>query len=489
MKQKSIKLNFVMNMVLTMSSFLFPLITFPYISRILLPEGTGKVSFASSLISYFSMFAQLGIPTYGIRACAKVRDDRQELTRVAQELLIINLVMSAIYYVALFAAIAWVPRLQREKPLYVIISLTILLTSIGMEWLYKALEQYTYITVRSVAFKLVALAAMFLLIHKQSDYIIYGAISIFASSASSLLNFINVRKYIDIKPVGGYQFKRHFKAIGTFFAMACATTIYTNLDTVMLGFMKTDVDVGYYNAAIKIKTILVSIVTSLGEVLLPRSSYYVENGMVSEYQRITKKSLSFVFLLATPLMLYFMLFAKEGIYFLSGEAYSGSILPMRIIMPTLLLIGITNILGIQILVPLGKERIVLYSEIVGAVIDVTMNALLIPRFASAGAATGTLVAEIAVFLVQYSVLRNQVRDAFRQIHYTRILLAIGLATAACLWVKLVSLGSFVTLLISAVLFFGVYGGFLLVRKEEMVVEIWRLICEKGSVVLKKRNKH
>ena len=318
MKQKSIKLNFVMNMVLTMSSFLFPLITFPYISRILLPEGTGKVSLASSLISYFSMFAQLGIPTYGIRACAKVRDDRQELTRVAQELLIINLVMSAISYVALFAAIAWVPRLQREKPLYVIISLTILLTSIGMEWLYKALEQYTYITIRSVAFKLVALAAMFLLIHKQSDYIIYGAISIFASSASSLLNFINVRKYIDIKPVGGYQFKRHFKAIGTFFAMACATTIYTNLDTVMLGFMKTDVDVGYYNAAIKIKTILVSIVTSLGEVLLPRSSYYVENGMVSEYQRITKKSLSFVFLLATPLMLYFMLFAKEGIYFLSG---------------------------------------------------------------------------------------------------------------------------------------------------------------------------
>ena len=489
MKQKSIKLNFVMNMVLTMSSFLFPLITFPYISRILLPEGTGKVSFASSLISYFSMFAQLGIPTYGIRACAKVRDDRQELTRVAQELLIINLVMSAISYVALFAAIAWVPRLQREKPLYVIISLTILLTSIGMEWLYKALEQYTYITVRSVAFKLVALAAMFLLIHKQSDYIIYGAISIFASSASSLLNFINVRKYIDIKPVGGYQFKRHFKAIGTFFAMACATTIYTNLDTVMLGFMKTDVDVGYYNAAIKIKTILVSIVTSLGEVLLPRSSYYVENGMVSEYQRITKKSLSFVFLLATPLMLYFMLFAKEGIYFLSGEAYSGSILPMRIIMPTLLLIGITNILGIQILVPLGKERIVLYSEIVGAVIDVTMNALLIPRFASAGAATGTLVAEIAVFLVQYSVLRNQVRDAFRQIHYTRILLAIGLAMAACLWVKLVSLGSFVTLLVSAILFFGVYGGFLLVRKEEMVVEIWRLLCEKGSVVLKKRNKH
>ena len=136
MKQKSLKLNVIMNMILTMSSFIFPLITFPYVSRILLPEGTGKVSFATSLISYFSMFAQLGIPTYGIRACAKVRDNRQELTRTAQELLIINLIMSVISYVVLFIAIAFVPRLQNEKTLYVIVSLTIILTSIGMEWLY-----------------------------------------------------------------------------------------------------------------------------------------------------------------------------------------------------------------------------------------------------------------------------------------------------------------------------------------------------------------
>ena len=178
MKQKSLKLNVIMNMILTMSSFIFPLITFPYVSRILLPEGTGKVSFATSLISYFSMFAQLGIPMYGIRACAKVRDNRQELTRTAQELLIINLIMSVISYVVLFIAIAFVPRLQSERALYVIVSFTIILTSIGMEWLYKALEQYTYITVRSLVFKVIALAAMLGLVHEKSDYVIYGAITI-----------------------------------------------------------------------------------------------------------------------------------------------------------------------------------------------------------------------------------------------------------------------------------------------------------------------
>ena len=188
MKQKSLKLNIIMNMLLTMSSFIFPLITFPYVSRILLPEGTGKVSFATSLISYFSMFAQLGIPTYGIRACAKVRDNREELTRTAQELLIINLIMSVVLYIVFFGAILLVPRLHNERNLYVIVSCTIILTSIGMEWLYKALEQYTYITLRSVLFKFIALIMMFLLIHKKSDYLLYGGISIFAASASNIFN-------------------------------------------------------------------------------------------------------------------------------------------------------------------------------------------------------------------------------------------------------------------------------------------------------------
>ena len=473
--QKSLKQNFIMNAILMMSSFIFPLITFPYVSRVLLPEGTGKVSFATSLISYFSMFAQLGIPTYGIRACAKVRDNREELTRTAQELLFINLVMSVVSYVVLFLAIAFIPRLQSEQTLYVIVSSTILLTSIGMEWLYKALEQYTYITIRSVIFKFIALVAMFLLIHEKSDYVIYGGISIFAASASNILNFFNVHKYIDLKPIGGYDFKRHLKPIGTFFAMACATTIYTNLDTVMLGFMKTDTDVGYYNAAIKIKNILVSVVTSLGAVLLPRASYYVENGFMDDFKKITKKALSFVFLLASPLMIYFIFFAHEGIFFLSGNAYAGSILPMQIIMPTLLLIGITNILGIQMLVPLGKEKVVLYSEIAGAVVDIIINALLIPQFASVGAAIGTLVAEFVVLVVQYAALKSQVAETLKQIHYLRILIAIVLATGASLWVKMLGLGNFLTLVISAILFFAVYGVYLLIRKEDMIVEIWDMV--------------
>lgn len=478
MKQNSVKLNFLMNIILTMSNLIFPLITFPYVSRILLPEGTGRVSFATSLISYFVMFSQLGIPTYGIRACAKVRDNRKELTKIAQELLFINLIISVISYIALFIAIMTVPRLQDDKTLYIIMSLTIILSAVGMEWLYKALEQYTYITVRSVIFKFIALIAMFCLVHEKSDYVIYGGITIFAASASNIMNFINVYKYVDLKPVGNYDFMRHFKAIGTFFAMACSITIYTNLDTVMLGFMKTDADVGYYNAAVKIKGILVSIVTSLGTVILPRASYYVENNMIGEFMRITKKSLSFVFLVATPMMIYFILFAKEGIYFLSGDAYAGSIVPMQIIIPTLLFIGITNIFGIQVLVPLGKEKVVLISTVVGAVVDVVINMLLIPNFASAGAAIGTLIAEFAVLIVQYLALKDRVTPMLKQIHYLRIGFALVLGVGFSLWVKFVNLGSFITLVISASLFFLVYGITLLLMKEEIIVEIWNVLYSK-----------
>lgn len=478
MKQKSLKLNFIMNAILTMSSFIFPLITFPYVSRILQPVGTGRVAFATSLITYFNMFAQLGIPTYGVRACAKVRDNREELTRTAHELLFINLFMSLLSYIGLGAALFFIPRLREEKALYLVISLTIFLSAVGMEWLYKALEQYTYITVRSITFKFAALIAMFLLVHEKDDYVIYGGITIFASSASNIFNWIHARKYIDRKWIGNYHIKKHLKAIFIFFSMACATMIYTNLDAVMLGFMKTDEDVGYYNAAVKIKTILVSIVTSLGTVLLPRVSYYVEHGQMDKFREISAKALNFVVLAAVPLMIYFMIFARYGIYFLSGSAYEGSILPMQIIMPTLLFIGITNILGIQILVPLGKEKIVLYSEIAGAVTDLILNTLLIPPFASAGAALGTLAAEFVVLIVQYAALKDLVKNLFQKISYGKIVTGILLGILGSVWIWELPLGNFAILLISAVFFFGIYGAVLLISKEELTVELTDQILRK-----------
>ena len=471
MKQKSIKLNFIMNAILTISGFIFPLITFPYISRVLLPEGTGRVNFAISLINYFIMFAMMGIPTYGIRVCAQVRDDKEKLSRTVHELLFINLLMSVLAYILLAGALLFIPRLFEDRLLYLIVSASILFTAIGMEWLFKALEEYTYITIRSLVFQAISIIAMFLLVHEKDDYVIYGAISIVAASASNVLNLFHARKYIFLHPIGKYNLKRHLKPVLIFFAMACATTIYTNLDNVMLGFMKGDVEVGYYNAAVKIKTILVAIVTSLGNVLLPRVSYYVQHEQYDEFKQVCKKALNFVFIVAAPVSLYFILFAKNGVYLLSGPAYTGSILPMQIIMPTVLLIGLTGIMGIQVLVPLGREKTVLYSEIAGAVTDLILNWFLIPRLGAAGAAIGTLVAEFVVLLFQMIVLRKELGDTFKSIKYYKIIFAMMAGTAACIWVQFLHLGNFIALLISAVLFFGIYYGVMVLLKEELTCDI------------------
>lgn len=435
------------------------------------------MSFATSVVSYFALFAQLGIPTYGIRACAKVRDDRMELTRVVHELFVINLVMSIFAYVLLALAIFCVPRLRMEKTLILIISVTVIFNAIGMEWLYKALEQYTFITVRSLIFKVIGLVFLFLLVHEAEDVVIYGGITCFAASASSVANFLHVHHYIGLKPVGGYRFRRHFKAVLVFFAMSCATVIYTNLDTVMLGFMQTDEEVGYYHAAVKVKTILVSVVTSLGTVLLPRLSYYVEQGKKQEFERLAKKAMNFVVMFALPLMIYFILFAREGILFLSGSAFENAVLPMQIIMPTLLLIGMTNVMGIQILVPVGKEKTVLVSEIAGAVTDLAVNAVLIPTLASAGAAIGTLLAEFVVWFVQFTAIKYVVKKPYEQVRWFCLFPALVAAGFSCIWVKFLAVGSFVKLMLSAVLFYGVYLLVLLVAKDPFVTELKKQLME------------
>ena len=484
-KIRSYKLNFMMNAILTVSSMIFPLITYRYVSEIILPEGTGRVSFAISLITYFNMFAQLGIPTYGIRACAKVRDDKEELTRTVHELLVINLVMALLSYIVLGVMIAFVPALNSDKALYLIVSSIILLSAIGIEWMYKGLEQYAYITIRALIFKFLALIAMFFVIHEKEDYVMYGAISVFASSASYIINFIHARKYIDFRPVGGYNFKRHLKYVMIFFAMSCATTIYTNLDTVMLGVMTTKTDVGYYDAAVKIKNILVGVVTSLGTVLLPRASYYIEKGMISEFKNISAKALNFVFLISLPFVVYFIIFAKPSIFFLTGgTSFAGAVFPMQIIMPCLFLIGITNILGIQILIPLGREKMVLYSEIAGAVTDLTLNLILIPKLAAAGAAIGTLAAETVVLIVQYIALRDEIRDAFKEIQYWKILIAVLGASGVALLLVDSNFNEFLLLLVSAIIVFGVYFLVLLLTKEKM---FWQLFCEVANKVKKGKN--
>lgn len=459
-KSPSLKHNFIMNTILTMSSFLFPMITFPYISRVLLPEGNGQVAFATAIVSYFSMAASLGIPTYGIRICAQIRDDRKELSRTVHEILIINAAMTVLVYIAFFIAIHTITRFQSDKTLFLICGSTMFFNLLGVEWLYKALEQYQYITIRSLAFKILSVALMFLLVHSREDYIIYGGISVLASVGANLLNFINIRHYISLTPCHPYSVSRHIKPILVFFALAIAATVYTNLDIAMLGFLRGDQEVGYYHAAVKIKIILTTFVTSFGTVLMPRISYYVERHQSDHYLSLIKKAFSFITFSVIPLCAYFMIMSRESILFLSGPAYLSSVLPMQILIPTIFFIGLTNIIGIQFLVPLGKENLVFYSTCAGAMIDVFLNLYLIPRYASVGASIGTVVAEFVVLLVQVWFVRSYVPALTLSLQMHKILAALVPSVLILLYLRhmlsVYAFPVFLTLLISAICFFTSY---------------------------------
>ena len=206
-KIHSVKYNFIMNFILTASQFLFPLITFPYISRVLQPAGNGKIAFVSSIANYFMLVASLGIPTYGIRACAQVRNDRRKLSQTVKEIFLINFAMTICVIVIYMVSVFCVPKFYAEKELFLVYGINILLNMFGMNWVFQALEQYDYITFRSILFKIIAIVLMFLFVHQYDDYVVYGAITVFAAVGSNILNFIRLRKYIDFKTNQKYHIK------------------------------------------------------------------------------------------------------------------------------------------------------------------------------------------------------------------------------------------------------------------------------------------
>lgn len=472
MKIHSVKYNFIMNAILTVAGIIFPLITFPYISRVLLVEGSGKVAFATSVVTYFTMFASLGIPTYGVRACAIVRDNKEKLSKTVQELLIISGGTTLLTYIVFGISLFVIPEFAQERTLLLIVGLGIGLNTIGVQWLYNALEQYSYITTCSILFKVIGMILMFLLVKESSDYQIYGGVYVIASFGSYVLNFICLRKFVTFQKTGTYQFKQHLKHIMVFFAMSAGASIYLNLDVVMLRFLQSNEAVGYYNAGIKVKTVLVTCVTSLGTVLLPRLSYYIETADKKAFQLMVGKAFRFVFVAASAVTVYFSIFARESILLLSGEAFLPAVGPMMILMPTVLLIGLSNVTGIQILTPNGREREVMYSIWGGAILDFVLNLIVIPKFSANGAALSTLLAEGMVLLLQCWFLRDVLWSYIRQVQCWKIVIALAVASVMTIPVKIwIDSEVFVTLLVSAIVFFGGYAVVLLLLKEPFVSEI------------------
>lgn len=477
----SVKYNFVMNIILKISAFIFPLITLPYVTRTLGAVGNGKVAFASSVITYFAMFAQLGLPTYGIRACAKCRDDKNKLTQTVQELLLINAVAVVIAYLALIIGVASIPKLREESGLMLINSVTLVLNMFGMEWLYQAIEQYQYITVRNLFFKVVSIILMFIFVHNPNDYVIYGAISVISASGSNILNLLHSRKFLAKRTyVGKYNLRQHLKPILVFFALSMAVSVYTGMDTVMLGFMSNDKEVAYYALATKLKMVLALTVSALGPVLLPRMTYCLNNGQYREFRKYIDKSLHFVILASIPCVTYFAVMTPEIIAILGGMEYQPATICMRVVTLAVIPLGIGNVACSQILTPLGKELSTMYSTICGAIINFIANALLIPQMGAVGAAVATVLAESIVAIIQIGCAWNEMKEAFAKIELFKLILINSLTGVFLIWVrtKLLTVQPIASLIITCFAFFALYGCMLLLFKDSLMEQYGQLVIRK-----------
>lgn len=451
---------------------IFPLISFPYTSRILGPEGTGKVSFALSFVSYFILLASIGIPLYGIREIARLRNDRIKISELTQELFIMHIVTSIIISIIFIILIFLNNKLQEEKNLYFIVSFSIILTTMGMEWLYQGLEQYSYITIRSIIFSTISTVAIFVFIHNKSDYLISAALGVFASLGSSVLNFYNARKILFAKRTNPWNFKKHIRPMAIVYLMNFIISIYIQLDTVMLGFMSSAKNVGYYVSGLKINKMLLALVTSLGVVLLPRLSFYIANNLKDDFNRVLKRSFEIIWILCLPIVAALMLLSNEIIVIFAGNQYIPASICIVITAPIILFIGLTNIFGIQILYPLGRDKEVVYSVAAGAIFAFILNLILIPYFAHIGAAIATLISELVVLIAQIILISKEYRILMPFKTISKYFIATLILAILIILIKFGTKQYWLRLFIAVPTGVFLYFGVLLLLKEALVIEIF-----------------
>lgn len=456
-KEKSIKYNAFMNVILTLSNIIFPMISFPYITRVLSVEGIGKYNFYTGIGNYAILFAGMGISTYGVKKCAQVKTDRQMLSKTVQELLIVKCICSVCVLLILIFMCIGIPKFRSDISLFFIQCFLVLFNILNIEWLFSGLEEYEYVTKRSILFKLLSLLLLFIFVRHENDYVVYSLIIAFSSVGGLVCNLIYSRKFVTYKKFSEYNLKVHIKPALTLFAAILAVNIYTNLDTVMLGFMCNDSSVGYYSVAVKIKTILLSLVNAISAVLLPRFTSYIAQGQIEKYNFMIKKSILYIAYIAIPLTFFFVFQAKNTILVIAGQNYAQATRTMQILMPILIISGFSNITGNQILLPNSLDRYFMQAVILGAVIDCVFNLLLIPVWEYNGAALATLFAEIGQTTIQIYYSRKYLKSNVDWKNLLKILsLTCFLTFVCCGLLGHITENAFLNIFISGVLFGFLY---------------------------------
>ena len=401
----SIRVNFAYKSLLTVSFYLMSFISFPYISRLFGVERLGLVNFVDNTVNYFLLFATMGINTLGVREIAAVKEDRESRSKVAAALLGINLLFTLATLVVYFVVIATIPRLREYSDLFYLGAVKILFTALIVEWFFTGIENFKYITLRSIAIRSCYIAAIFLTIRHGEQYRLYWLLSVAAVVVNAVVNLAYARRYIDLH-LKDLLDLRYMKSNLTLGVYAIMTSMYLTFNVMYLGLVTDNTEVGYYTTAFKVYSVVLGFFSAFASVMLPRMSAIVAAGDRQSFERLVIRSFDAVATFSTPIVLCSTIFAPQIIRVLAGTGYEGAVVPMQIIMPTICLVAISQVMTLQVLMPMRRERILLIISIVGAAVSVIANALIVKQLHSIGSAIVLLVAEVVVTLLCAITIRR-----------------------------------------------------------------------------------
>jgi O-antigen/teichoic acid export membrane protein len=396
MKKKSLGLNAFFNSLRSILNLLFPLITFPYVSRVLSVNGMGIYNFSNIYVNYFLLIAGLGVATYAVREGAKYRDNKDKISEFSSQVFTINIYSTIIAYVLLLGSLLIFKNLHNYVSCILIFGLQIIFTTIGTEWIYTIYEDYSYITIRSILFKILSIVLLFVLIKKPEDYLWYAAITVFASVGSNILNYIHAKKFCDIKLVKDPNWKYHLKPILIIFASSVAVTLYVSSDTTILGLLKNDYAVGIYSISVKIYQMAGGLLSAMLMVTIPRLAMLFGKKRFKEFNNVLSEVLEILSMLVLPLSIGLIMLSEDIILIIAGNKYLPSVNSLRIISWGIIFSNFAMIFSDCVLIPAKREAKVLKNTVITGIINIVLNFILIPFMSYDGTSLSTVVAEFTV---------------------------------------------------------------------------------------------
>lgn len=386
-------------MIRNIMNVLFPLVTFKYASTRLAPSGIGVANYSSAVVSYFGLIAQLGISAYAVAEGAKIRNDREKLKQFSNELFTINIISTMAAYLSLFVLVFFTPIFADYKTIILIYSVTIIGTTIGVEWIYVIYEDFIYITIRSIVFQIISLIFLFLFVKNEDNVPAYAIASVISSSASYLFNYIHVRKYFKIGFVRFRDVKCHLRPVFSLWIANVASLIYVNADMIIVGILYGDEQVGIYSASARIVKAVCGPISTISTVSGPQIAQAIGEENKTKVNELTRNVSEFLMMLIFPCVIGLFTLASESILFISGAKFLSGVSAEKILLLDIFISPLNSFFTNQIMVPAKKEKQTMYAMIFAATANVVLDFLLIPLIGINGAAIATVVSELTVLIV------------------------------------------------------------------------------------------